>query len=84
MLTWVSQLWKEHWKSDSHLVFMYFNESPLKMMRTAFYFILKALLEIFLFFDYVEKGWVKLRLSSTLIESKTGQQIISIYILPLS
>ena len=33
-------------KSDSHLpkkfLFIYFNESPLKMMENAFYFILKA------------------------------------------
>ena len=34
-------------KSDSHLpnkiIIIYFNESPLKMMKNAFYFILKAL-----------------------------------------
>ena len=34
-------------KSDSHLpkkfLFIYFNESPLKLMKNAFYFILKAL-----------------------------------------
>ena len=85
MLTWVSQLWKKHWNSDSHLVFIYFNESPLKMTKSAFYLILKALLEIFLFFDYVEKRLdKKAKVISKLIESKTGQQIISIYILPLS
>ena len=35
-------------KSDSHLpkkfLFIYFNESPLKIMKNAFYFILKYLL----------------------------------------
>ena len=42
-------------KSDSHLpkkfLFIRFNESPLKMMKNAFYFILKALfvLKIFRF-----------------------------------
>ena len=34
-------------KLDSHLlnkiIFVYFNESPLKMMENAFYFIIKAL-----------------------------------------
>ena len=34
-------------KSDPHLpnkiIIIYFNESPLKMMKNAFYFILKAL-----------------------------------------
>ena len=42
-------------KSDAHLpkkfLFIYFNESPLKMMKNAFYFILEALfvLKIFKF-----------------------------------
>ena len=54
-------------------------------MKSAFYLILKGLLEIFLFFDYVEKRLdKKAKVISKLIESKTGQQIISIYILPLS
>ena len=54
------------------------------MMKSAFYLILKALLEI-LFFDYVEKRLdKKAKVISKLIESKTGQQIISIYILSLS
>ena len=51
-------------KSDSNLLkklFFFLNESPLKLMKTAFYFILKALfvLEIFKFlsshFGYVEE-----------------------------
>ena len=54
------------------------------MMKSAFYLILKALLEI-LFFNYVEKRLdKKAKVISKLIESKTGQQIISIYILSLS
>ena len=40
-------IWRENLKSDSHLpkkVFITcFNDSPLKMMKNAFYFILKAL-----------------------------------------
>ena len=40
-------------KYDSHLpknfCFIYFNESPLKMMETAFYFILKAFLVLMVF-----------------------------------
>ena len=52
-------------KSDPHLpnkiIIIYFNESPLKMMKNAFYFILKALFvhKIFKFlsrlFGYVGK-----------------------------
>ena len=47
---------KKPLKSDSHLpkkfLFICFNESPLKMMKNVFYFILKALfvLKIFKFF----------------------------------
>ena len=46
---------------DLKIVFIYFNGSPLKMMKDAFYFVLKALyvLELFIFyssfFGYVEK-----------------------------
>ena len=53
-------------KSDSHFprefLFIFFNESPLKIMKNAFYFILKALfvLRIFRFlswhFGHVEKS----------------------------
>ena len=45
------------------IYFIYFNESPLKVMQKAFYFILKALfvLEIFTFlFRFF--GWVEKRL----------------------
>ena len=52
-------------KLDSHLpkkfLFIYFNESPLKMMKNAFYFILKALFGLKIFkvlswhFGYVEE-----------------------------
>ena len=46
---------------SNKILFIWFNESPLKMMKNAFYFILKALfvLEIFKFlswrFGHVEK-----------------------------
>ena len=46
-------------KSDSHLLkknwFICFNESPLKMIENAFYFILKALFgfNIFKFFSWL-------------------------------
>ena len=57
-------------KSDSHLpnkiMFMCFDEGPLKMMKNTFYFVLKALviLKIFKFmywlFGHVEKtGWLE-------------------------
>ena len=56
-------------KSDSHLqkfFFICFNDSPSKMMKNAFYFILKALfvLKIFKFlswvFGHVEKtAWLE-------------------------
>ena len=43
------------------------------MTKSAFYLILKALLEIFLFFDYVEKRLdKKAKVISKLIESKTN------------
>ena len=47
-------------KSDFHLpkkCFICFNESPLKMMKNAFYFVIKAffVLKIFKFFQHVEK-----------------------------
>ena len=58
-------------KLDSHLpkisFYICFNDSPLKTMKNAFYFILKALsvLEIFKFlswhFDHVEKtAWLEI------------------------
>ena len=57
-------------KSDSHLpkkiCFIYFIESPLKMMKNAFYFILKALLVLKIFkclswlFGHIEKtAWLE-------------------------
>ena len=47
--------------SFKKIVFIYFNESPLKMIKSAFYFMLKDLLVLELFtslswlFGYVEK-----------------------------
>ena len=57
-------------KSDSHLpnkiIIIYFNESPLKMMKNAFYFILKIELSFKIFkflswhFGYVVKtAWLE-------------------------
>ena len=55
-------------------------ESPLKMMKNAFYFMLKAIfaLQIFTFlpylFDHVENGLIrKLRLISKYMTSQVGQ-----------
>ena len=46
LLASLNKLSKKELKSDSHLpkkfLFICFNESPLKMMKNAFYFILKA------------------------------------------
>ena len=42
------KLKQSHLKLNSHLpknCFIYFNENPLKMMRNAFYFIIKALFQ---------------------------------------
>ena len=65
------------------------NERPLKMMKDAFYFMLKDLfiLEIFTllfwFFGYVKNGLIrKLWLISKFMTSQTGQQVISIHVLP--
>ena len=63
-------------------------DSPLKLMKNAFYFMLIAIfvLEIFTFlpwlFGYVKIGMIKkLRLVSKFMSSQTGQQIIPIHIL---
>ena len=48
-----------HLKSDSHfsnkILFICFNERPLKMMKNAFYFMVKALfvLKIFIFLSWL-------------------------------
>ena len=64
-------------------------ESLLKNMKTAIYFMLKAHLFIrYLnfcidFLARLENGWIrKLRLVSRFMTSHTGQQIITIHILP--
>ena len=64
-------------------------ESLLKNMKTAIYFMLKARLFIrYLnfcidFLARLENGWIrKLRLVSRFMTSHTGQQIITIHILP--
>ena len=70
--------------------FIYFNESPLKMMENGFYFILKALLVLKLFnflswfFGLVEKNGLirKIRLISKFMTPLPGQQTFTIHILP--
>ena len=60
-------------------------ESPLIVMKNAFYFMLKALfvLEIFTFFLLYRNGLIgKLWLISQFVTSQTGQQIITIHIFP--
>ena len=60
-------------------------ESPLIVMKNAFYFMLKALfvLEIFTFFLLYRNGLIgKLWLISQFMTSQTGQQIITIHIFP--
>ena len=71
--------------------FIYLNESPLKMMKNAFYFILKALfiLTIFKFLSWLwscrENGLIrKIRLISNFMTSQSGYQTMTIHILPIS
>ena len=74
-------------KLDSHLpkkcFYICFNESPLKLMKNAFYFILKALfvLKIFKFLSYIFVMWKK-RLNQKDLTTQPGQQTITIHILP--
>ena len=80
-------------KTDSHLpknfCFTCFNDSPSKMMKNAFYFILKALfaLKMFTFlswlFGHVEKNGLirKIRLILKLMPSQPGSQTITIHVL---
>ena len=84
-------MWKL--KTDSHLpkiiCFTCFDESPLKIMKNAFYFILKALfsLKLFRFLSWIlghikENGLIRnIRLISEFMTSQTGQQTIAIHIL---
>ena len=75
MITWLLKL-------DSHLpkkVFICFSDSPSKMMKNAFYFILKVLfiLKIFKFLSslsgHVEKtAWLERRLISKFVTSLPG------------
>ena len=70
---------------DCHLqkkkVFIYFKESPLKMMKNAFYFMLKArfCFETFTFLVMQKNILIrKIWLVSKFMTSQTGQQIITI------
>ena len=76
---------------SKNILFYFFNESSLKMMKNAFYFILKALfvLKIFKFLSWhlghVEKtAYIikKIKLISKFLTSEPGQQTITMYILP--
>ena len=67
--------------------FICFNEDPLKMMKSDFYFILKALfvLTIFKFLSGIfghEEKTAKIRLISKFMTSKPSYQTIKIHILP--
>ena len=75
------------------VVFICFNESTLKMMKNYFYFILKALfvLKILRYLNFCPDflGHVgklldrkAIRLTSNLMTSETGKQIIAIQIFP--
>ena len=71
------------------VVFLCFNESPLKMMKNVFYFMLKHCLFLRYFnfcldFLVMQKNSLirKLELISKFVMSQTGQQIIAIHILP--
>ena len=82
-------LLKVRFSPSKKFVLVYFNESPLKMIKNAFYFMLKALFvfEIFTFlswlFGYVEYDLIrKLWLILKFMTSQTGQEIITIHILP--
>ena len=77
-------------KSDSHLpkkiCIICLIESPLELMKNAFYFILKALFvfTIFTTFWSCSKNRLirKIRLTSKFMKSQPGLQRIRIYILP--
>ena len=63
-------------------IFIDFNESSLKIMKNASYFMLKALfvLDIFTFLYWLF-GYVEKRLDKEAMTSQTGQQLIAIHIL---
>ena len=87
-----SLLWCNYWKSlksDSHLPknsFICFNESPLKVMKNAFYFILKALLVLKIFkflywlFGHVKKPGLirKIQLLSKVMTPQPGYKQLHI------
>ena len=64
--------------SSKNVGFVYFNDSPLKMIKNALYFILKALFTFKMKNNLTRKLW----LISKFIMSRTKQQIITIRILP--
>ena len=71
--------------TSKKIIFLYFNESPLKMMKNAFYFMLKtfSVLEMFTIFCYVEKRLDKKVIVNFKIYDVTDwAKIITIHILP--
>ena len=78
-------LFKSELSSSKKACSTLFNESPLKMMKNAFYFILKAPLVQILpcSFGYVGNSSIKkLRLISKFMNLQPGKQTIVIHILP--
>ena len=69
-------------KSDSYLPvgFINFDGRPLKMMKNAFYFMLKVCFVFFSFF--VDKKANFKGLISKFMTPQTGKQIITVHILP--
>ena len=90
MVTKRSHILKVGLSPSNKIIFICFNESPLKMMRNTFYFIVKTLfvLKITEFlswlFGHVEKNVLirKIRLISKFITSQPDEQRITTHILP--
>ena len=76
--------------SSKKIYFVCFNESPLKMMKNTFYFILKAILVLkiikflsLFFFSVWKNGLIRnTGLISKFMTSQLGQETILIHILP--
>ena len=90
--TTIKKIWKNNITAglppSKKFCFIYYNERPLKMMKNAFYFILKALFFLKIFKVFVLTFWScrknglirKKRLISKFMASQSGQQI---HILPI-
>ena len=64
------------------IVFIYFNESPLKMMKNAFYFMLKAIF-IFEMFTFLCWLYMKTMVNFKIYVVTNWTQIITMHILPI-